>query len=80
MATAMITGCDYGIGFELARQYIDDGWRVHAICLDAASRDKLEALGEAVRFHCLDVSDEAGLKAARRLAATRGRCRLRHRL
>ena len=64
MATALITGCDYGIGFELARQYAGDGWRVHAICLDEASREKLEALGEAVIFHRLDVSDQAGLQAA----------------
>ena len=63
MATALITGCDYGIGFELARQYAGDGWRVHAICLDEASRGKLEALGDAVVFHCLDVSDQAGLAA-----------------
>lgn len=63
MATAMITGCDYGIGFELARQYADNGWRVHAICLDEASRAKLEALGEAVVFHRLDVSDQTGLEA-----------------
>jgi len=63
MATAMITGCDYGIGFELARQYAADGWRVHAICLDDASRSKLEALGAAVVFHRLDVSDQSGLEA-----------------
>jgi len=63
MATAMITGCDYGIGFELARQYADDGWRVHAICLDEASRPKMEALGEAVVFHRQDIADQAGLEA-----------------
>jgi NAD(P)-dependent dehydrogenase (short-subunit alcohol dehydrogenase family) len=67
MATVLITGCDYGIGFELARQYAGDGWRVHAICLDAASRGKLEGLGDTVSFHCLDVSDQQALNT---LAAT----------
>ena len=62
MATALITGCDYGIGFELARQYADNGWRVHAICLQDESRPKVEALGDVV-FHRLDVSDQAGLEA-----------------
>jgi NAD(P)-dependent dehydrogenase (short-subunit alcohol dehydrogenase family) len=62
MSTALITGCDYGIGFEFASQYAGDGWRVHAVCLDAESRDKVEALGD-VRFHHVDVSDEAVVKA-----------------
>jgi len=62
MSTALITGCDYGIGFEYARQYAADGWRVHAVCLDAASREKVEALGD-VHFHNVDVSDEAGVNA-----------------
>jgi NAD(P)-dependent dehydrogenase (short-subunit alcohol dehydrogenase family) len=63
MSTALITGCDYGIGFEFARQYAGEGWRVHAVCLDEASREKVAALGDAVQFHELDVSDEAGVKA-----------------
>jgi NAD(P)-dependent dehydrogenase (short-subunit alcohol dehydrogenase family) len=63
MATALITGCDYGIGFELARQYAADGWRVHAVCLEEDSRPKLDALGAGVRFHRLDVSNVAALQA-----------------
>lgn len=62
MSTALITGCDYGIGFEFARQYAADGWRVHALCLDEASREKVEALGD-VHFRNVDVSDEARVKA-----------------
>ena len=69
MPTTLITGCDYGIGFEFARQYAAEGWRVHAICLDEVSRDKLGALGADVHFHRLDVTDEAGLAA---LAGTLG--------
>ncbi len=63
MPTVLITGCDYGIGFETARQYAEDGWGVHAICLEAASRAKIEDLGQQVRFHHLDVADQAGVSA-----------------
>lgn len=63
MSTALITGCDYGIGFEFARQYADDGWRVHAVCLDAASREKIAGLSGDVRFHRLDVGDRPALAA-----------------
>ena len=63
MPTALITGCDYGIGFEFARQYAGDRWRVHAVCLEEASRDKLGALSGDVIFHHLDVSDQAGVAA-----------------
>ena len=30
MPTVMIIGASRGIGLELARQYANDGWRVHA--------------------------------------------------
>lgn len=61
MSTALITGCDYGIGFEFTRQYAADGWRVHAVCLDPASREKVVALGD-VQYHHTDVSDETAVK------------------
>jgi NAD(P)-dependent dehydrogenase (short-subunit alcohol dehydrogenase family) len=63
MSTVLITGCDYGIGFEFARQYASDGWTVHAVCLDEASREKLSALGSDVHFHHQDVSESSGLTA-----------------
>lgn len=56
MATTLITGCDYGIGFEFAHQYAEAGWQVHAICLDQASRAKIEELSGDVYFHRADVS------------------------
>ena len=56
MPTTLITGCDYGIGFEFVRQYAADGWQVHAVCLDAASRGRLLALEGEVIFHHADVS------------------------
>ena len=61
MTTVLITGCDYGIGFEFARQYAEVGCRVHAVCLQEASRGKVTALAGDIHFHVLDVSDQAGI-------------------
>lgn len=63
MPTTLITGCDYGIGFELARQYAGDGWRVHAVCLDAGSEAKLVRPGGELCFHHLDVTEQPALRA-----------------
>lgn len=63
MSTALITGCDYGIGFEFARQYAADGWRVHAVCLEEGSRAKVEGIDGETVFHRADVSDEAAVRA-----------------
>ena len=38
MSTVLITGCDYGIGFEFARQYTGNGWTVHATYLKDESQ------------------------------------------
>ena len=61
MPTTLITGCDYGIGYEFARQYADDGWQVHAVCLDPDSLSKISDLGETVQFHQFDVADQTAL-------------------
>jgi len=61
MPTALITGCDYGIGFEFARQYAADGWQVHAVCLENSNREKVCELPGDVYFHNLDISDQTGL-------------------
>ena len=63
MTTVLVTGCDFGIGFEFARQYASAGWRVHAICLDSSSRENIDALAGDTHFHQLDVSDAASLGA-----------------
>ncbi|MEQ8370578.1 MAG: SDR family oxidoreductase [Alphaproteobacteria bacterium] len=68
MATVVITGCDYGIGYEFARAYAVDGWRVHAVCLQASSQARLGGVGDT-HVHRLDVTDEAGVQAlAQRLS------------
>jgi len=57
MATALIIGASRGIGHELARQYLADGWRVLATARQPADRDALAALG--AQAHVLDVTDGA---------------------
>ncbi len=55
MATALIIGASRGIGLELARQYLNDGWRVIATARKAEDCDALAALG--AEPHKLDVTD-----------------------
>ena len=45
MSTALVIGASRGIGRELVRQYVADGWRVIATARDDAGRDSLHALG-----------------------------------
>jgi len=45
MPTALIIGASRGIGLELVRQYVADGWRVIATARDDAGRDRVQALG-----------------------------------
>jgi NAD(P)-dependent dehydrogenase (short-subunit alcohol dehydrogenase family) len=59
MPTVMITGATRGIGFELARQYLDDDWTVYATCRDQKGRERLGALQRNGRLNVfdLDVTD-----------------------
>jgi NAD(P)-dependent dehydrogenase (short-subunit alcohol dehydrogenase family) len=41
----LISGAGRGLGFELARQYAEDGWRVIGTVRDAAARKRLEKVG-----------------------------------
>jgi NAD(P)-dependent dehydrogenase (short-subunit alcohol dehydrogenase family) len=59
MPTALILGASRGIGHELARQYLADGWRVIATARTAAQCEALRTLG-AVPFP-LDVTDAASV-------------------
>jgi NAD(P)-dependent dehydrogenase (short-subunit alcohol dehydrogenase family) len=55
MATALIIGASRGIGLELVRQYLKDGWRVIATARKAEDCDALAALG--AEPHKLDVTN-----------------------
>jgi NAD(P)-dependent dehydrogenase (short-subunit alcohol dehydrogenase family) len=67
MPTVAIIGASRGIGLELARQYADAGWRVHATHRGTVPGDALAALAGDVRLHELDVTDAGRIGA---LAAT----------
>jgi NAD(P)-dependent dehydrogenase (short-subunit alcohol dehydrogenase family) len=56
MPTVLITGANRGIGFELAKQYAAQGWRVHATCREPALADVLRSLAGNVKLHRLDVA------------------------
>ncbi|MBB3222211.1 SDR family oxidoreductase [Pseudoduganella umbonata] len=55
MAVALIIGASRGIGHELARQYVQDGWRVIATARKTDDCAALAALG--AETHVLDVNN-----------------------
>ena len=57
MATVLLIGASRGIGFELARQYVADGWRVIATARSEDGVASLKALG--AKTLRLDVADPA---------------------
>jgi len=63
MPTALITGCNRGIGLEFVRQYAADGWRVLATCRNPRAAKELAAIAGDVKIHALDVADDYQVKA-----------------
>lgn len=61
MPTVLITGAGKGLGFELARQYAADGWRIFAAVLDPAERDRLSMLGKDIQTFVVDTTNRATL-------------------
>ena len=63
----LITGTSRGIGLELARQYLQAGWRVHATCRSperALDLGRLAAANrEAMSIHPLDVTEQRHIDA-----------------
>ena len=57
MTSIFITGSNRGLGFEFAKQYAADGWRVYATCRTPDRADALKKLEGDVRIHKLDVAD-----------------------
>jgi NAD(P)-dependent dehydrogenase (short-subunit alcohol dehydrogenase family) len=64
MPTAVITGASRGIGLEFVRQYLADGWTVHAGARDPEGADQLAALAcEHLHVHQLDVTNHGHIAA-----------------
>lgn len=61
MPSVVIVGASRGIGREFVRQYLADGWRVHASARRDGDLDELKAAGAVT--HRADVTDEASLSA-----------------
>jgi len=62
MPSLLITGANRGIGLELCKQYLNDGWRVYATCRNPNRATKLNVLAdlhpELLTIHSLDVSKD----------------------
>jgi len=62
MSTVFILGASRGIGFEFARQYVQEGWRVLATARDDAGCTKLQAIGaEAFKLDVAKPTSVSGL-------------------
>ncbi len=61
MPTALITGANRGLGLELARQYLEKGWKV--ISASRGSSPALEELSQHAghEAHLFDLTDDAAL-------------------
>jgi len=65
-STVLITGCNRGLGLEMARQYAHEGWQVHACARDLDSAIELKALAQnqtSITLHQLDVADDNQISA-----------------
>jgi len=64
MPTVLITGANRGIGLELTRQYLADGWFVIGTCRDPESAKELLSLKKGGRLDVfrLDVTDHAAIE------------------
>src|SRR5262249_37073049 len=63
MPAVMIIGASRGIGLELARQYANAGWRVHATTRTPARPGPLGALAGDMVLHALEVRDAVQITA-----------------
>lgn len=64
MPVAVITGANRGIGLELTRQYLDDGWKVYAITRRTShDLDGLASSGSLTVINA-DLTDDSSLRAA----------------
>ena len=71
MLSVLVTSANRGLGYEFARQYAAEGWRVFAACRHPQSAKKLQELAAAGSVDVLemDVTNSASIRQA---AATIG--------
>ncbi len=66
-ASILITGANRGIGLEMARQYLAEGWRVFACCRQPDKATELAQLAHQgqgrLSVHALDVREEDSIAA-----------------
>jgi NAD(P)-dependent dehydrogenase (short-subunit alcohol dehydrogenase family) len=67
-AAILITGANRGLGFEFARQYLADGWRVFAACRCPAAATKLQRLAQdtegMLKIVAMNVTDAESVREA----------------
>ncbi len=63
MPTVLIIGASRGIGLELARQYYDEDWTVHATVRDPSADSLPATFRDRATLHSLEVTDRSHLNA-----------------
>ena len=69
MPTLLITGANRGIGLELCKQYLAEGWNVHACCRKpskAKDLNKLTDKNKLLSIHELEVTKEKQMDALKK--------------
>lgn len=63
----LITGCNRGLGLQMVKQSVKNGWRVYACCRDPAKANELIKVASLtpgqVSVHVLDIADTAQIQA-----------------
>ena len=65
--SVLITGCNRGLGLQMVKQAVKNGWRVYACCRSPGKADELIKVASLtpgqVSVHVLDISDTAQIQA-----------------